>query len=282
MVDEWGTGEQLCLQFQVQDTGRGLTREEKKRLFMRFSQATPRTHAQYGGSGLGLYISRQLAELHGGQIGVGSEAGVGSTFAFYVRCRKATSPQAAMEQTQNVHTRRSLSVLKEELPLRPNKTSLVGASSIAPPVPALDWNQIYVLIVEDNLVNQKVLSKQLKKLGCTVEVADHGGIALAYIEKTRYWRGRQQDGNTLSIVLMDLEMPVMDGLTCVKRIRELEKDGSIVEHIPVIAVTANVRSELVATAKESGMDDLVCKPFRVPELLAKISEVLDAQNTATR
>lgn len=83
---EWGTGELLYIQFAVEDTGRGLTGEEKKLLFMRFSQASPRTHVQYGGSGLGLFISRELTELQGGEIGVASEAGRGSTFAFYGTC----------------------------------------------------------------------------------------------------------------------------------------------------------------------------------------------------
>jgi signal transduction histidine kinase len=94
--EEWGSGELMYLQFEIEDTGRGLTVDEKKLLFMRFSQASPRTHAQYGGSGLGLFISRQLTELHGGQIGVGSEAGVGSTFAFYIKAKRPTITNTAL------------------------------------------------------------------------------------------------------------------------------------------------------------------------------------------
>ena len=90
---DWGSGEEIYLQFAVQDTGRGLNDEEKKLLFQRFSQASPRTHVQYGGSGLGLFISRELTELQGGEIGVRSEAGKGSTFAFYVKCRKTSAPK---------------------------------------------------------------------------------------------------------------------------------------------------------------------------------------------
>lgn len=86
---EWGTGENLFLTFAVQDTGRGLDEKEVSILFQRFSQASPRTHVQYGGSGLGLFISRELTELQGGQIGVSSEKGVGSCFAFYVKARRA-------------------------------------------------------------------------------------------------------------------------------------------------------------------------------------------------
>jgi signal transduction histidine kinase len=93
MGPDWGDGEEIFLEFAVQDTGRGLNDEEKQLLFQRFSQASPRTHVQYGGSGLGLFISRELTELQGGEIGVSSESGVGSTFAFYVRCRKSTKPK---------------------------------------------------------------------------------------------------------------------------------------------------------------------------------------------
>ncbi|GAB7350822.1 hypothetical protein MBLNU459_g1357t1 [Dothideomycetes sp. NU459] len=273
--DEWGSGELLYLQFQVQDTGRGLTKDEKKRLFIRFSQATPRTHAQYGGSGLGLFISRQLTELHGGAIGVGSEAGVGSTFAFYIRCRRSSAalqPDIVSPQPTG-DIKPATNTLKETLPLRTNNKSPDISTVVISPQP-VDFTKLHVLIVEDNLVNQKVLSKQLRKLGCNVDVADHGGHALDYIEKSRLWNGNQQTGKELTIILMDLEMPVMGGLACVERIRQFERDGDIVVHIPVIAVTANVRSELVVTAKQSGMDDVVTKPFRVPELMGKISELL--------
>lgn len=86
---EWGNGENIFLQFAVQDTGRGLDESEKALLFQRFQQASPRTHVQYGGSGLGLFISRELTELQGGEIGVASERGIGSTFAFYIKARRA-------------------------------------------------------------------------------------------------------------------------------------------------------------------------------------------------
>lgn len=89
--EDWGNGELLYLHVEVQDTGCGLTSEEKELLFERFAQASPRTHAHYGGSGLGLFISRQLAELHGGQIGVSSQAGVGSTFGFFIQCKRTAS-----------------------------------------------------------------------------------------------------------------------------------------------------------------------------------------------
>ncbi|SPO02214.1 related to sensory transduction histidine kinase, partial [Cephalotrichum gorgonifer] len=92
--EEWGEGEEINLHFSVQDTGPGLTPDEIKVLFQRFSQASPRTHVQYGGSGLGLFVSRMLTELQGGQIGVMSQKGVGSTFTFYIKSRRAEGPEA--------------------------------------------------------------------------------------------------------------------------------------------------------------------------------------------
>ena len=98
-----------------------------------------------------------------------------------------------------------------------------------------------VLVVEDNLVNQRVLAKQLRKMGMSVAVANHGGEALEYLRTTAYCM--PGEAPQLSLILMDWEMPVMDGLTCVREIRKLEDEGVIKGHVPVIAVTANVRSE---------------------------------------
>ncbi|KAF2704014.1 aerobic respiration control sensor protein arcB [Pleomassaria siparia CBS 279.74] len=272
--DDWGTGELIYIRVQVEDTGCGLTPEEKQRLFERFRQASPRTHAQYGGSGLGLFISRQLAELHGGQIGVSSEAGVGSTFGFFIQARRIVSINQRPPHSR--HGSSQLNAIAEaEADLTSSRISSVLPSHVAKSKPnhldPTNHSHLHVLIVEDNIVNQKVLSKQLKKAGCTISVADNGLIALAHLKTTEFQR---PDGVPLSIILMDLEMPEMDGLTCVGCIRKMESEGTIKRHVPVIAVTANVRGEQIATARDSGMDDVVSKPFRVPELLAKMEALL--------
>lgn len=210
---DWGDGEKLYIHFAVRDTGRGLSPEEKKLLFIRFSQASPRTHVQYGGSGLGLFISRELTELQGGEIGVESEAGQGSTFAFYVAARRSTQPAETIDGAIGLkriagHNPRSRSV--------PSSAALKGSSSrnqqAADHAPGEQKAVVKkVLIVEDNLVNQKVLQKQLKNIGTEVHVANHGGEALEKLMQSTYWR----DGNTtgerieLGVVLMDQEMPVM-------------------------------------------------------------------------
>jgi CheY-like chemotaxis protein len=132
-------------------------------------------------------------------------------------------------------------------------------------------DQLHVLVVEDNIINQKVLSKQLTKAGCVVSTADNGVHALEHLAKTSFC---VTDGVLLSIILIDCEMPEMDGLTCCRKIREMEQRGKITKHVPVIAVTANIRGGQIDKAKESGMDDVIGKPFRVPDLLAKMQGLL--------
>jgi signal transduction histidine kinase len=144
---DWGDGDEIYLEIAVQDTGRGLTDEEKKLLFQRFSQASPRTHVQYGGSGLGLFISRELTELQGGEIGVSSEAGKGSTFAFYVRCRKSTKPP----EIENL----ALAMGGPQLNARDRGRHNISRARNFTPNSKYDSKeqrgQMKVLIVEDNL-----------------------------------------------------------------------------------------------------------------------------------
>ncbi|KAK5047536.1 hypothetical protein LTR84_006633 [Exophiala bonariae] len=274
---DWGAGSLIYLRVRVTDTGCGLTTEEKQRLFERFAQASPRTHAQYGGSGLGLFISRQLAELHGGQIGAASEAGVGSTFGFFIQCRRTIDPgvgkESALPSTTGISSLPTSTYERNSA----SETQLTNLSQDVPvvmPSPIVkhtDAKTIHVLVVEDNLVNQKILKKQLEKAGCVVETADNGIHALEYLRTTTLY---SNGTNPISIVLMDLEMPEMGGLECVTRIRELQTQGAIRRHVPVVAVTANVRAEQILVARKSGMDDIVSKPFRMADLLEKIEAIV--------
>ncbi|TVY90923.1 Hybrid signal transduction histidine kinase K [Lachnellula willkommii] len=286
--DDFGKGKIVYLRFEVKDSGCGLDKDEKKNLFTRFSQASPRTHVKYGGSGLGLFISRQLTELQGGEIGVASEAGVGSTFAFYVKARRVETHESLPKMVRN-------SKLEAASRVATNLTQMVrddgsaakllhrsqsaphGLSSANPPAASLlrpDFSNWHVLIVEDNLVNQRILAQQIRKLGCQIHVANHGGEALDLIRSTKYYQGQEVIGKELSIILMDLEMPVMDGLTCVRKIRAMEVEGLVNKHVPIIAVTANARGEQIAAAKDSGMDDVMPKPFRIQQLVPKIEALL--------
>ena len=153
-----------------------------------------------------------------------------------------------------------------------------------------------LLIVEDNLVNQRVLQKQLKHLGFDVHVANHGGECLDQLRRSQFWHENQpSSGETLNIdvVLMDQEMPVMDGLAATKEIRTWEEQGKLVRHVPIIAVTANARVEQIQALLNAGMvrtlipfiknrihgtlmlqqDDCLSKPFRIPDLTPKIEEL---------
>ncbi|KAK8088387.1 hypothetical protein PG997_003348 [Apiospora hydei] len=256
---EWGMGRPVYVWVSCQDTGCGMSSGEQSKLFTRFTQATPRTHIRYGGSGLGLFISKKLTELQGGSIGVRSEPDVGSTFTFFVATRIAPPP-----------TPIKVSAAKDSPLNWPGTVEHDARRKIG---------HLSVLIVEDNLVNQKVLSQQLRKAGCQVHVSNHGAEALEFLRKTSYWAAAKAGDSKrasspplvdLSVILMDIEMPVMDGLACTRKIRDCQKSGEIIGHIPIMAVSANARSEQVSMARDSGMDDAISKPFRIPELMMKL------------
>jgi len=258
-ITEDPIGENVFLMFSVRDTGCGLTPTEMGHLFHRFSQASPKTYKQYGGSGLGLFISRELVELQGGQIGVHSESGVGSTFAFYVETARIephveTSAAELAQTSISDHTR-------------------VVDGPIAQRTQAPD---LHVLVVEDNKVNQKILAQQLRKTGCAkVHVADHGLDALEILSTTTFHKSAGVEQIPLSVILLDVEMPIMDGLTCARHIREFERAGEIIRHVPIIGITANARVEQIALCVEAGMDEVVTKPFRIMDLLPRMLALVD-------
>jgi len=327
----------VFLVFEVEDTGEGLSEEEKKSLFQRFVQASSRTHVKYGGSGLGLFISRRLTELQNGSIGVFSQPGVGSTFAFYIEAYRPTEfafrEAAAYDGTSEsalsalrvdpALSRRgsakravSSSTLNSESTnattggagsgsgLSPAGTTAVTPSSeisISPGL-ALRTPQINgVMVVEDNLINQQITRRGLLNMGFIVDVANHGVECLDKLRRTDRYAlpaptsfpftsvpsssdpasppptgalGVNQPF-PLSMILMDIEMPIQDGLTCTRNIRELERAGKIVGgRIPIIAVSANARMEQILEAKEAGCDDVLVKPYRMPELLERMRIVM--------
>ena len=195
-------------------------------------------------------------ELQGGEIGVSSESGRGSTFAFYIKARHSSAPPQDAEGPLNTPQIRKIAGPKNGL-----STQSQSAVYLTAPVPTpqstipndTQASPLRVLVVEDNLVNQKVLAKQLQKTGCVVHVANHGGEAIDRLQSSRFWKGKETTGIELDIILMDVEMPVMDGLTCTRKIRELQLSKSLVRHVPVIAVTANAREEQIATTREAGV-----------------------------
>jgi len=267
---------QIYLRVGVSDTGRGLTAAEKRLLFNRFAQASPKTHAEYGGSGLGLFISRQITEMLGGEIGVGTSESGGCTFAFYVTTTKIEEPHskpsrnAAPPLPERIQSApMALDILADLENTSPNQSGPAG-----PPV------KVRTLVVEDNQINQKVLCKQLRNHGFEVEAANHGKEALAVLERVEATKARPFD-----VMLCDIEMPVMGGIQCVTEVRKREAAGEFSTRIPIIGVTANVRSTQVNAALEAGM---VCtrqpgSPFtitdfdRTPSLQSPIVSMISSR-----
>ncbi|KAK5660691.1 hypothetical protein OQA88_12055 [Cercophora sp. LCS_1] len=299
----------VFLMFEVKDTGQGLTEGEKKSLFQRFVQASSRTHVKYGGSGLGLFISRRLTELQNGAIGVASQPGVGSTFAFYIEAympsesairdaeiaaaaAKASVAGLRVAPTVNVRNkqRSASSTSGSTTPLgapRPSPSPVLASPSSELSLAAPQIRGI--MVVEDNLINQQITRRGLVNMGFTVDVANHGVECLDKLRRTDRFVGSNHDGNAvvngngdkdkdvfpLSIILMDIEMPIQDGLTCTRNIRELERQGKITGgRLPIIAVSANARMEQILEAKQAGCDDVLVKPYRMPELLEKMRIVM--------
>ncbi|KJX93202.1 histidine kinase-group XI protein [Zymoseptoria brevis] len=240
----------VFVQIAVRDTGRGIERHNLDHLFQRFQQASPKTHVEYGGSGLGLFICRELAKMQEGQIGVSTSFGRGSTFAFYVEAKHCGAP--AGDGTRG--EQRSV----------PAKTKTIDANGNG------DSERKAILLVEDNLVNQKVMAKQLRNAGHNVTVANHGQEALDHIRTTHFC---VPNGAELDIVLMDIEMPIMGGLECTTRIRDMETKGEIQGRVSLIAVTANARAEQQKHAMGVGMDAVITKPFKMEALKLEIERV---------
>jgi CheY-like chemotaxis protein len=150
------------------------------------------------------------------------------TFGFYIKVKKTSATE---EESRNMR-RISESV----------ETQLSGKRN----------SNLEILLVEDNKINARVLSKQLRAKGHHVFIAEHGLEALEYIKTTRYWRGGERPGKKLDVILMDWEMPVLNGIDCTRQIRQFEEQGSITEHLPVIVTSANARPEQIEVACSAG------------------------------
>jgi CheY-like chemotaxis protein len=224
------TNADTVLRFTVKDTGMGIPMDVRSRLFQPFTQADGSTTRKYGGTGLGLAISKQLVELMGGEIGFASEPGQGSTFWFTVRMQKQLTGKSV-----------SLDTFK------------VG------PTPTLVESQtkskVRVLLVEDYVINQEVVLGKLEKLGYHADVVDDGFAALKALELTHY-----------EIVLMDCQMPKLDGYDASAEIRRREAAVTGGRHTPIIAMTANAMMGDREKCIAAGMDDYITKPIHTDDL----------------
>ncbi|THZ70675.1 hypothetical protein D6C84_10401 [Aureobasidium pullulans] len=250
----------LFLHCSVADTGCGLTPKEISHLFERFSQASPKTHKQYGGSGLGLFIARELIELHSGQIGVKGEPDVGSTFTFYIKVYREPPTTAKSENVQPEANGRGTT-------RRKSSTQPSGRKA------TFSIKNLHIHLVEDNLITLKVMKLQLLKAGCKfLTTSENGQQALDDLATSEL--DARGDSEPVSIILLDCEMPIMDGLTCARRIRELERIGDLTRHIPIIAITANARPQQINNAIDAGMDEVVTKPFDMVDLVDRVEALI--------
>lgn len=215
-------GPEVRLRFAVRDTGIGLTDEEQRRLFQAFQQGDASTARRHGGTGLGLAIAHKLAELMGGEAGVESASGKGSTFWFSARLRVDEAGELAVANGMDA----SRAVVEE--------------------MDALSLDGRRVLLAEDNAFNREVAVAMLEDLGLVVEVAEDGREAVQQVSNHDY-----------DIVLMDVQMPGMDGLQATRVIRATPG----YEALPIVAMTANAMSEDRQRCLEAGMTDYLSKPI---------------------
>ena len=216
--DPEGTG---CLRLAVSDTGIGISEEKLSLVFESFTQADSSTSRKYGGTGLGLTISRQLVDLMGGRIWVESQVGRGSTFFFTVKLGISVEPvAAAIPET----TRPSITGLR-------------------------------ILLADDCEDNRFLIESYLKQARCSIEIATDGR---AGVDKFRAGR--------FDVVLMDLEMPAMDGYAATREIRRYEQDAGI-SATPVLALTANAFAHIADKLREAGFTGHLTKPIRKATLL---------------
>ncbi|WP_313705294.1 CHASE domain-containing protein [Massilia sp.] len=226
-------GHETVVRFEVEDRGIGIAPAELGRLFTSFHQADPSTTRRYGGTGLGLVISKQLAELMGGEVGVESTPGEGSTFWFTARLGRSDGGR--------------------EPGAGAPRRGAAPAPSMQAGAPRLDGRAI--LLVEDNLFSQQVGRELLEQAGARVTVADNGSEALDALRRQAF-----------DCVLMDVQMPVMDGFEATRRIRADERLRDTV----VIAMTANAGVEDQARCMAAGMNAFLTKPVAPDHLAAAI------------
>ena len=229
-------GKTCQLHFSVKDSGVGIPEEKLQKIFDVFTQADASTTRRFGGTGLGLAISKRLVEMMDGRIWAESEEFQGSIFHFLASFEiadEAASHPAAESQAPE----RPRKIRSGDKPLR-------------------------ILLAEDNIVNQKIAVRMLEKQGWTVQAADNGQQVLNHLERDQF-----------DVILMDAQMPVMDGYEATKKIRQMEQKTG--EHIPIIALTARVMTGDKKKCFDCGMDGYVSKPIDRGKLYEAVTDLIE-------
>lgn len=241
------------LRFTVKDTGIGIPPERLARLFTAFTQVEASTTRHYGGTGLGLSIVKQLATRMGGTVGVETREGEGSTFWFTVRNGKPVASLASVPQVASGLQVASAPQVAGVLQVA--SAAHAATHSANAELAEVHFAGLQVLVAEDNEVNRKVVQRRLEKLGCRVEVVGDGAAAV------RAWQEHHPP-----VLLLDCQMPVLDGFATAREIRRLEQAAQLPRTL-IVALTANVRDEDRQACLAAGMDEHLGKPLETAALV---------------
>jgi two-component system, sensor histidine kinase and response regulator len=232
---QFSRGSEYTLRITVQDSGAGIPADKLLYIFDKFTQADGSVTRKYGGTGLGLAITRKLVELHRGEINVNSELGRGTVFTVTLQCEA----RAAVSE---------------------NLGAIAAPAPEAAPSGGVTNHEVRILVVEDNQVNQKVVTAVLRKRGFVIELANDGQEALSKLE----------NGAAFDLVLMDVQMPVLDGLEATRIIRKELRW----KQLPIIAMTAHAMNGDKERCLEAGMSGYISKPVHPSLLLSTVDEFL--------
>ncbi len=230
--------------FEVEDSGIGIAPEKRGRLFSSFSQVDASTSRRFGGTGLGLAISKHMVEGMGGQIGIDDAHQGGSRFWFQLPLQASTEDP----------TEPSVAKLDSTAKTHPVQAPVQLASELSSPRSSVENTATQILLVEDNKINQKLALTILRKLGYAVDLAENGLEAVTAAENKHY-----------ALILMDMQMPDMDGLEATRRIRSSQGPNA---DSPIIALTANAMQSDRQACRAAGMNDFLSKPFNRDVLVA--------------
>ncbi len=241
------------VQFEVCDTGIGIPPDKKEKIFESFQQVDSSLTRKFGGTGLGLSITAQLVKMMGSRIEVDSKMNRGSTFRFVLTLPKAKNRE--VEDLPDFSLYLTYENKNRKIPDEERKLSQ--------PKPETE-DEVRILIVEDNVINQRVAKRMVENMGFKTEIANNGQEALDMLAERYY-----------DLILLDVQMPVLDGLRTAQKIRIMEMNTG--RHIPIIAMTAHAQKEDRDRCLEAGMDDYISKPINMKILQEKINTYLKSK-----